>query len=111
MRHGRAWPGHSRLWLVSKEDVDARHKAGHDEFGQSAVTPLALIGAAHFSISLFTNAPSHSGLCWSARATVAPRPFMRSCNAGVLMASTAASLSFLTTAGGAPLGRNSALQV
>src|SRR5712671_5744821 len=28
-RHGRACPGHPRL-KVSKEDVDARHKAGHD---------------------------------------------------------------------------------
>ena len=29
--HGRACPGHPRLysWL-SREDVDARHKAGHD---------------------------------------------------------------------------------
>jgi hypothetical protein len=29
-RHGRARPGHPRLSL-SKQDVDARHKAGHDE--------------------------------------------------------------------------------
>jgi acyl-CoA thioesterase I len=28
-RHGRACPGHPRLF--SREDVDARHKAGHDE--------------------------------------------------------------------------------
>jgi hypothetical protein len=27
LRHGLARPGHPRLWL---EDVDARHKAGHD---------------------------------------------------------------------------------
>jgi hypothetical protein len=32
-RHGRACPGHPRLWAIgiNKEDVDARHKAGHDE--------------------------------------------------------------------------------
>src|SRR6266849_10436449 len=30
IRHGRACPGHPRLGVV-KKDVDARHKAGHDE--------------------------------------------------------------------------------
>jgi hypothetical protein len=31
-RHGRARPGHPRLYKFSKnKDVDARHKAGHDE--------------------------------------------------------------------------------
>jgi hypothetical protein len=31
-RHGRARPGHPRLSLLLRnEDVDARHKAGHDE--------------------------------------------------------------------------------
>ncbi len=29
-RHGRAWPGHPRPWLVPEEVVDARLKAGHD---------------------------------------------------------------------------------
>jgi hypothetical protein len=29
-RHGRACPGHPRL-AAKKEDVDARHKAGHDD--------------------------------------------------------------------------------
>jgi hypothetical protein len=29
-RHGRACPGHPRLASISKKDVDARHKAGHD---------------------------------------------------------------------------------
>ena len=29
-RHGRACPGHPRQ-LQRREDVDARHKAGHDE--------------------------------------------------------------------------------
>jgi len=31
-RHGRACPGHPRLAeLQHREDMDARHKAGHDE--------------------------------------------------------------------------------
>jgi hypothetical protein len=30
-RHGRACPGHPRLASATKKDVDARHKAGHDE--------------------------------------------------------------------------------
>jgi hypothetical protein len=30
-RHGRACPGHPRLFIAPLEDVDARHKAGHDE--------------------------------------------------------------------------------
>jgi len=31
-RHGRACPGHPRLAELQRhEDVDARHKAGHDE--------------------------------------------------------------------------------
>jgi hypothetical protein len=30
IRHGRARPGHPRLGVV-KKDVDARHKAGHDD--------------------------------------------------------------------------------
>jgi hypothetical protein len=27
-------PGHPRLWFKMKKDVDARHKAGHDELGR-----------------------------------------------------------------------------
>ncbi len=30
-RHGRAWPGHPRLTFYRTKDVDARHKAGHDD--------------------------------------------------------------------------------
>jgi hypothetical protein len=30
-RHGRACPGHPRLVAWLGQDVDARHKAGHDE--------------------------------------------------------------------------------
>ncbi len=35
-RHGRACPGHPRLiFWAGSEDVDARHKAGHDPVGLS----------------------------------------------------------------------------
>jgi hypothetical protein len=37
IRHGRACPGHPRLHRRMK-DVDARHKAGHDE-GETALNP------------------------------------------------------------------------
>jgi len=30
LRHGRAWPGHPRLFLWDAADVDARDKPGHD---------------------------------------------------------------------------------
>jgi hypothetical protein len=40
-RHGRACPGHPRLERA--KDVDARHKAGHDEFiYPSTVLPLLI---------------------------------------------------------------------
>jgi hypothetical protein len=40
-RHGRACPGHPRLFLlVCSQDVDARHKAGHDGFKATHI-PLA----------------------------------------------------------------------
>jgi hypothetical protein len=36
-RHGRACPGHPRLsCLKAQQDVDARHKAGHDEHSLNA---------------------------------------------------------------------------
>ncbi|MGB6538463.1 MAG: hypothetical protein WBF58_21165 [Xanthobacteraceae bacterium] len=31
IRHGRACPGHPRLILLTKKDVDARDKRGHDD--------------------------------------------------------------------------------
>jgi len=34
-RHGRACPGHPRLPQAVSQDVDARHKAGHDELQMS----------------------------------------------------------------------------
>src|SRR5262249_38423835 len=78
---------------------------------QSALTPLALIGAAHFSISLRTNLPSHSGERSLGAATVAPRPSSRCFTDAVSIAATIAALTFFTTASGVPLGMNTALQV
>jgi len=42
---------------VQRSRVCAALRAGYVKATQSAVTPLALIGTAHFSISLFTNRP------------------------------------------------------
>jgi hypothetical protein len=41
-RHGRACPGHPRLIFETKKDVDARHKAGHDD-AERAVNYLTAI--------------------------------------------------------------------
>jgi len=30
-RHARACPGHPRLSLLKRQDVDGRNKSGHDE--------------------------------------------------------------------------------
>src|SRR5882672_2635976 len=58
-RHGRACPGHPRLRLAPREDVDARHKAGHDAcyaarlgaFSLSSVIRPALIACASAALS------------------------------------------------------------
>src|ERR1039458_6925738 len=68
-------------------------------------TPLALIGAAHFSISLAVNLPRYSGLRRSGATIMAPRPCKRSRTDGVFIAATVVSLSFLTISAGVPLGR------
>src|SRR5262244_2216672 len=78
---------------------------------QSTVTPLALIGPAHFSISLLTNWPRYSGVARSSGTITAPSPSSRSLTAGVFIAWTVASLSFLTTSAGASFGRKMAFQV
>ena len=44
LRHGRACPGHPRLWLPQKKDVDARDKPGHDG-GESAAYSAARLAA------------------------------------------------------------------
>src|ERR1041385_2008549 len=41
VRHGRARPGHPRLSCI-KQDVDARHKAGHDGARRSRPRPCLL---------------------------------------------------------------------
>src|SRR5262245_54450785 len=78
---------------------------------QSALTPLALIGTAHLSISFLTNSPRYCGVMCSSEATSAPIERRRSRTAGVLAAATMAALSFLTIGSGVSLGRNTALQV
>ncbi len=47
-RHGRACPGHPRLALLqTKKDVDARHKAGHDDVDRFAFEPFASLVRDH----------------------------------------------------------------
>jgi len=65
----------------------------------------------HFSISLATNVCRYSGVRRSGATSVTPSSCMRSLSAGVFIASTVASLSFLTMAAGVPLGRKKAFQV
>src|SRR5262249_15840944 len=77
----------------------------------STLVPLALIGAAHFSISLLTKPPRYCGVARSSDTITAPRPSRRCLTAGVCMAASAASLSFLTIASGAPFGRKIAFHV
>src|SRR5262245_3599429 len=79
--------------------------------GQSTVTPLALIGPAHFSISLLTNWPRYSGVARSSGTITAPSPSSRSFTAGVFIAWTVAWLSVFTTSAGAFFGRKMAFQV
>ena len=74
------------------------------ELPQSIDTPLALIGAAHFSISLGMNFARYSGVRRSDGMTLMPRPFSRSRTAGVSTASFIASLRRRTITSGAPLG-------
>src|SRR5262245_31855119 len=83
----------------------------HTSNDYSMMMPLALIGPAHFSVSLLTNEARYSGVLRSGVAICAPRPPNRSRTEGVFIAWTAASLSFLTISAGAFLGRKSAFQV
>src|SRR5256885_260026 len=39
-RHGRACPGHPRLGYCSKQDVDARRTAGHDDTAREVLMPF-----------------------------------------------------------------------
>src|SRR3954470_21486151 len=70
-------------------------QAGRGEYGapHSTLTPLALIGAAHFSISLVTNAARYSGERRSGATSIAPRPCSRSFTIGESIACSIASCS------------------
>src|SRR5438094_9277420 len=75
---------------------------------QSIDTPLALIGAAHFLISLTTNSARYSVLRRSGGATRSPVLSSRRRTSGVSSASLSARLSRLTIVLGVALGRNRA---
>src|SRR3984893_17645023 len=87
----------------TKRDAHGRH--------YSTVTPLALIGPAHFSISLLRNCARYSELARSSGTITAPSPSRLSLTLGVFIASTVASCSLLTIPGAAPLGRKMTFQV
>jgi len=69
----------------------------------SIASPLALIGPAHFAISLTTNFCRYSGDLRSSSTTMAPMSLRRCCTDGVSIAATAAACSFATIAAGVPL--------
>src|SRR5687767_1056398 len=96
-------------WIMTESAVLAGSRP--EQQGHSTVTPAALIGPAHFSVSLLTKVARYCGVARSSEATWAPRLVSRSRTSGVLMAPTAAALSLATTAGGAPFGRKIAFQV
>ncbi|MGY3106932.1 uncharacterized protein YbjT (DUF2867 family) [Bradyrhizobium sp. LM6.9] len=61
-RHGRACPGHPRLSLMVAKNVDARHKAGHDEIQRP--------GCSCLKFGLTAPWPARSGrACRRSRAT------------------------------------------
>ena len=74
------------------------------------LSPAALIGPAHFSISLATNFCRYSGVRRSGATISAPFFFSWSMTAGVIMAAIAASLSRCTIAAGVPFGKKNASQ-
>src|SRR3979490_527634 len=78
---------------------------------QSTLTPLALIGTAHFAISLCTNFARYSGVVRSSETNLRPALSSFSRTAGVFMGSTVAWLSLSTMAGGVAFGRKNAFQV
>ena len=76
------------------------------------MTPDALIGTAHFSISLFTNWPRYCGVMSLVGDDLGAER-LQACRAtcGDFIASTAAALSFATISAGAFFGRKIAFQV
>src|SRR5262249_34666251 len=97
-----------QAWVLRRADV-ARWSLV--EAGHSALTPAALIGPAHFAISLATNFCRNSGERRSGATTSAPSTFSRASTAGVVSVATLASLSRCTIAAGVPLGRKNASQL
>src|SRR5712675_3666057 len=81
-RHGRACPGHPRLRLAPREDVDARHKAGHDAcyaarlgaFSLSSVIRPALIACASAELSAAFALPDR---IWAAMASCSVQALWR----------------------------------
>src|SRR5262245_3599255 len=94
---------------------DLRGSRGHEarmaHAAQSIEMPLALIGAAHFAISASTKRLRYSGDRRSGATTLPPISLIRSWTAGVFIASTVASWSFLAIASGVSLGRNIPFQI
>src|SRR5262249_554122 len=77
----------------------------------STVTPLALIGFAHFSVSSLTSLARYSGVAWLSDTISAPSEPSLSATTGEWIASIIAPLSFLTIGAGAAFGRKIAFQV
>src|SRR5262249_2769459 len=78
---------------------------------QSIETPLALIGPAHFSISVSTNFCRYSGELRSRATRSAPISCIRVFTAGGLMVASGAALSLSTIAAGGSLGEEEGNQL
>ena len=70
-----------------------RERSRCDQF---TIAPEALIGTAHFAISLFTRSARYCGVICAGVEIFAPRPASLPATAGDFIASTAAALSLLT---------------
>src|SRR5262249_25111864 len=85
---------------------------GHDEHApHSTLAPLALMGAAHRSISLGTNFVRYSGVRRSGGGMVTPMLSKRSRTAGASTASFTALARCRTVSSGVPLGKESDAQL
>src|SRR5262245_65104007 len=78
---------------------------------QSAMTPAALIGAAHFSIWFSTNFWRYSGVRRSGATTSTPISLRRATTAGVVMVATAALWGAFTIGAGVVFGKKNASQL
>lgn len=77
--------------IAGLAEADAPRPPHKDRDDYSALAPLALIGAAHFSISLFTNLPRDFGVARSFDTTCAPTLASASLTGGVFIACTVSS--------------------